>query len=507
MAEYLRYQLKNIEPLRITDDSASQSGQTSTLKYIAGSTIRGAVITALAKRSDFEKNKKVLFSDSVRFLNAYPEENGRELIPSPRGFCEDKTEGTDKKEIRNVVIEGMFEAGMKGASLDEFCYISDGTIFYYPVDTGSDLKIKFNLENENEKRNVFRNDYISAGHIFTGYIVITDSSVKDLIEHVLEGELIFGNSRSSGFGKCELISKEFVSYERTVFAMNAPAESMEGKCYMMLYSHTVMRDEAGEYTGLNLKALEKKMGVSDLAIEHCATSTRTIHGYNRKLEVKLPTVPMYEQGSIFKLTYKGVFTAERIREVMESGIGIRKNEGFGQVLFLKEYEGITWKQEGIKRAADLNGQQEPMKNQDTDTIRIVASNYYRRLLKKAMEKKIVDSLERGNLPNSQVGKLESLLIANKYKKDAKDVIKRYFENALEKENRQKQQKTGYSIKPFQDFVMNILDCSYAEYIGVSNQEIMGISVDKLLSEDELNRMKLEYLIELIRYDNRRKAET
>ena len=47
---YIRYILKNIEPLRITDNSTSQSGQMDTLTYIPGMTIRGVVISALAEK-------------------------------------------------------------------------------------------------------------------------------------------------------------------------------------------------------------------------------------------------------------------------------------------------------------------------------------------------------------------------------------------------------------------------------------------------------------------------
>ena len=40
MAKYLRYVIKTVEPIRISDDSMSQSGQTDTLRYIPGTTIR-----------------------------------------------------------------------------------------------------------------------------------------------------------------------------------------------------------------------------------------------------------------------------------------------------------------------------------------------------------------------------------------------------------------------------------------------------------------------------------
>ena len=93
-----------MEPLRIADDSTSQSGQTNTLRYIPGSSIRGLVINQLALQPDFERKKQILFSNQVRFLNAYPMIDQTELIPSPKGFYEDKTEAAGRKELENVVI-------------------------------------------------------------------------------------------------------------------------------------------------------------------------------------------------------------------------------------------------------------------------------------------------------------------------------------------------------------------------------------------------------------------
>ncbi len=509
MTEYLRYHLKNTEPIRIADDSVSQSGQTSSLKYIAGSTIRGAVITSLAKYPDFEKIKRVLFSDGVRFLNAYPEENGIELIPSPKGFYEGKAQ---VKSLKNVMFESELD-GWKRAGLGEFCYIEDGTVYYYSVDTGSDLKIKFNLENTNEKREVFRNDYMSAGYDFVGYIVIEDDSVKELIKEALGDELLLGNARSSGRGKCRLLSKEFVPYESTPFSQNSPSGALEKSCYMLLYTDTIMRARTGEYAGLNLKVLEKKLGISKLRVEHCATSTKMIHGYNRKLGIKLPSVPMYEKGSVFEMIYEGALTAEKMREVMESGIGVRKNEGFGQVIFLKEYKQIkkkqqvTQEQEDKKAGKTLDDQQGIIRDYGADdTLQIAAKNYYRRLLKMAMEKKITEGMEKGALSNSQIGRLESLITANKYNTEkAKKTIDDYFKHTKEKEEKQKAQKESASVKPLFDFVREVLDSSYAEYVGVKNQIIMGIPVGELLSVQELDRMKLEYLTELIRYDNRKES--
>lgn len=69
--EYIKYIIRNKEPLRIADDSTSQSGQTVTLRYIPGTTMRGYIINKMAASSDFEQLKEELFSEQVKYLNAY----------------------------------------------------------------------------------------------------------------------------------------------------------------------------------------------------------------------------------------------------------------------------------------------------------------------------------------------------------------------------------------------------------------------------------------------------
>ena len=141
------------------------------------------VINTLAQDKDFELIKKSLFSTNIRYLNAYLTDGDRELIPSPKGFYEDKMQCQGRKLLDNVVINGEFEEGKKRASLGRFSYMDKECIYYYNVDTGSDLKIKIN----DEKQNVFRHEYICAGYTFTGYIAVDDSALRDRIKRVFHG--------------------------------------------------------------------------------------------------------------------------------------------------------------------------------------------------------------------------------------------------------------------------------------------------------------------------------
>lgn len=352
--EYIKYIIRNKEPLRIADDSTSQSGQTVTLRYIPGTTMRGYIINKMAPSSDFEQLKEELFSEQVKYLNAYlcvkeknNEKNSRvrfkTLVPSPKGFYENKKEVDGKKQIENVVINGAFTGGYKRASLGRYCYIQDNCVYYYNVSTASDMKIKIDQKGT-EEQSVFRNEYIEKNHYFTGFIAVKQHETAEKIKKLFEKELILGNARSSGFGKCEVVSCELI--KELPYQEYLPCEDQKNDCYMMLLSNTVLRNRDGELCGFTpemVAELGRRLEVDDLKIQYCSTSTVNVRGYNRTWGIRLPSMTAYESGSVFHLTFSGVLTLSKMQKIVESGIGIRRNSGFGTVMFLKDYEGVRYK--------------------------------------------------------------------------------------------------------------------------------------------------------------------
>ena len=505
-----------MEPIRIADDSSSQSGQTVSLRYIPGTTIRGLVINKLAENPDFETKKKLLLSGKVRYLNACLMAEDRELMPSPKGFYEDKVQAQGRKEIQNVVINGSFTEGFKRAALGRFCVLQGDTIVYYNVNTGSDMKIKINLKEnekqnvlekkinlkEDEKQSVFRNEYIAAGHVFAGYIAVESEEVKEDIKKVFEQDIILGNARSAGLGKCQVLECKYV--DKLPFEEYLPEKEQENSCYMMLLSNTVMRDEKGEFCGLNLSKLQEKMGVEELEIAHCATSTVEVKGYNRIWGVKIPSVMMYEAGSVFHFTYKGNFTKEKMKEICDVGIGIRRGEGFGRVLFLGQYENVKYKQQGTYSRNILQAKADKATKEDQEVLSNIARCYYRNKLQEAMREYVVDPSQKGFLAASQLGLLMSLATAHKYEpKEAVRTLKLYFAHANEKEDKNKVHKERNSIKSLSDFVKWILETDLETILGMEKKEsIMGIKREQILSEDEYIKLKLSLLTDMVKRDNK-----
>lgn len=519
MTKYIKFVFKNKEPLRIADDNSSQSGQMITLRYIPGTTIRGYIVNQLVRENDFEKIKKDLFSNYVRYLNAYISMENQELIPSPKGFYEKKVMKENDKLV-NIVVKQADLNGKKRAALGRYCYFDQNRIHYYNVETGSDLKIKINLE-EGEKQNVFRNEYIEPGYLFTGYIAVDYKTEKDdseekeaLIERiksVLHDEIILGNARSSGFGKCEMIDCE-ITDELPYQSFVADTDQV-GECYLLLLSNTTLRNQQGELCGFNedtLAALEKKLHVKNLQIAYCSTSITTVRGYNRTWGVKIPSTVAYEQGSVFHLKYEGTLTVETIRELSDAGIGIRRNEGFGRVLFLKDgYEKINLKQSEEYFANTVEKESLPVMNsEDEKVICIAARSYYKDMLQRGLQKFVLENDGKfSDISASQLGMLDSVITAYQYNPEqAISSLRKHLSESNKREENNRIQKQHNSLQEMRDWIENdILKKKIEDIAGFKGKNegyIMGISTSELLPEDEEKQMKLKLILDLIRLNNK-----
>lgn len=544
MAEYIRYEIENLEPLRIADDSSSHMGQTSTLHYIPGTTMRGFVINRMSRREDFSGKKAKFFTNQIRFLNAYPmvtEDNQTiELIPSPKGFYEDKFI-KEKKELENVLVNEQFPEGYKRAAVGEFAWIkkdkdsaneqdmdensADYVLHCMRVPLGSDLKIKINTTAA-DSQTVFRNEYIAAGNRFAGYAITEDETDGELLKELLQGDIILGNGRSAGLGKCRV--SNFTTVHELPYKGYSSNGDADGYSYMMALSHTAMRNHiSGEYCGIDTVELAGLLGVSNLEIEKCATSVVDVRGYNRKWGVRIPSITMYEKGSVFKLKFDGVISEEKLKAVMDRGIGVRRNEGFGRVIFLKDYEKIKYRTDFT---AFSQSKEQPIENreiltdEDAGTLRTVARNYYRNLFNAALERYIVDlNWKRGNVSTSKIAKIEAFTTAFRFDyRKAQENIEKYFVHAREKQRKERVQRASHSdISDIDRYVTDVFNWSLPEMeeaIGIVTKDperVMGIlkvkaedksnisAFDKdkyLFSDEEIGRMKLEILTRVIRFD-------
>ena len=501
MTYYLSYKLKNEAPLRFADDSIAQKGQTGTLHYIPGSAMRGLVITELANKG-FDEKKEPLFT-SVRFLNAYPVVEDTPLLPSPKGFYEDKAESDGKKPLKNVVTDGKSVEGLKRARLGEFCSLSGDTIFFYSMQTGGDLKIRMDGDQ------MFRNEYIDSGYMFSGAIASEDRDLLETISSIIGEKIYLGNARGAGMGTCTVLSKDIS--ENIPFEEDAIKADKENECYMMLLSPTAMRDKNGEPTGLDLGILQDRLGVQNLKVSYCSTSVRNIQGYNRTWRGHIPSVMMYDKGSVFHLTFDGKLEQSKARALMDSGIGERIYDGFGRVLFMEGYDTLQNKERGGDLHLKNKSGIEPEAS-DEEVLYSIARKYYRRLMEDAMDRYIVDHpLDKGMLGSSKTRGVEPILTMNRFDYDnAVRLLGKYFEHEKEKESKQRVHKDLKSTRNIGEHVFTVLEGDLEDILSMetkNKEEVMTIPKKKLMSAEEIGEMKLLFLVKELRYDSRQEVRS
>jgi len=254
-----------------------------------------------------------------------------------------------------------------------------------------------------------------------------------------------------------------------------------------------------------LPDLENKLKVSDLKIEICATSSRDVRGYNNTLKVRMPSVNMYEKGSVFKLSFSGTLTKEVIESIVSEGIGERRNEGFGRILFFDDsYGEIKYKQKGeISDGCDRDSSEKH--DEDDAVLRQVAASYYRNHLRRLMIKRVIDdaNIIGKDLSKSKSSAIEPIIVSNMHDfKNAEKQLEAYYGHEKEKHDNVKIHKERNNVKNSKELVDVIMNSDINELLGCTKTSVMGMDTKGLLTEDEVGRLRLELLLMELKYNRK-----
>lgn len=358
-AKCLRYRLRTILPVMVPNLSKSHGNSSETRGYLPGSVVRGMVLSQLAQQQPewFEQNRRVLLSDEMRFLNAEPT-GAPGVLPAIMGFYDDKT---DNGETGNKVVSVLNDdvMGSKRASLGSNCSLNGDTVYYWSSRTSSAMRLNQRAADSKDGKALFQVRYLEQGQNFEGYIVLPEPSFAEAIREVLQGRVWIGADRYQGFGECEVEELEAVDQPDWVQQYGYRQQNEIGTTlYLLLMSPTAMRDDWGENRGLDLEQLKEQLGLENLEILACSTSIAVFGGYNRMWKCRTEWERMYDRGCIFKLDCKGESPKlEALQRIQAQGLGIRRGEGYGQVLFLRPelFEAIR-KRAPLERTNDTEQQ-------------------------------------------------------------------------------------------------------------------------------------------------------
>ncbi len=339
----IHYRLHTELPLIITNAAKSQGNQYETQQYILGSAIRGLIISDLSQNCPewFMENKEALLRN-VYFLDAVPAKGKGAALPSIKGFYEDKEE----RCLKSVVTDGDFTPGFKRAKLGSFCAIDGDTVCYWSTKTGGVTRIQRKTEAGKDSQ-PFQVRYISADQDFEGYILLENPNLAERLCQAFSQNIWLGADRFAGFGKCsvQLLDDAAEPLWRQQYGY-APGDTADQVLYLLAVSPVTMLNNLGEPCGLNTEVLARELGIEKVELSYCSTSVGEYGGYNRTWQCREPMINMYDRGSLFRILCSEVPETNRLLALQKKGLGIRRNEGYGEILFLRKnlYEGIRRKE-------------------------------------------------------------------------------------------------------------------------------------------------------------------
>lgn len=426
-SEWLHYRLKLKTPLSVpwlTRSGAEGEvlNDIKTRTYLPGSAVRGMVVSSWAQTDpkSFEASKAELLGDGTRFLNAVPQGT----IPTPKGFYEDKAYTRFYS-----ILDKEVEAGDKRASLGAFAKIENGVI------STMTPPIEHSVRINRKDKEIFTVERISAGTFFEGYVHLENKSLASEISKYFCKEVTLGADKYAGSGLCEVVTFDAES-PHWLRKSVVRTKRVPSKIDMLLLSPMSMQRD-GEPCGLNTKELAKALGVTSVEIIRSATSMTERTGYNRKYGCRLPEIPMYEQGSVFRLKCTPAPSAEALRSIELEGLGMGRAEGFGQALFV-----------------NLD-----VKNRETaSSTKPVYHAEAADVLRRARCKWLMDNEVPNGLSNSQLGDLQTTCEYSIQKKEANCTsVREYLEHNKNDKDAAHADKFDAIVKK----VTHILDTSLA----------------------------------------------
>ncbi len=486
----IEYKLKNVSPLIIKDYGKGNSNQKETIKYITGSSVRGFVISKLDKNY-FIKNKVEILSDNVKFLNAYPCTNNVPSIPSPKIYYATKQEPNNLSSI----LDNEKKGNEKRASIGNFCIIEDNELSPINVILDEAMNNTTVKSDETDDKNLFRSSYIYQGQTFCGYIIINDNEklANEILEIFKNKSIYLGGFLSHGFGKCECISSDIINkmpYEE--YRVKESNNVMK----MLLLSDTSMINELGEPCGLDIEYLKDKLG--NFEIKECSSSIINVYGRNRTIGGNIPTTVMYEKGSVFVFKFDTAPDIKKIIEFENTGIGIRRAEGYGQIVFTDKLPSNAIKKEMDTEKITLTTN-EKLNPEETKMLENLAKNYYKLLIKRVMEQKVIE--ERGKLSKSQLGVILSMISTLKaVPEDAQKILEDFF-----REKSERKESISSKYNKIKEHIKTVFNSKINEFFDINKETIFGLETKDLFNKNDEIQIKLDFLETEIRYNFRKEV--
>ncbi len=366
---YLLYTLTLRSPA-IASTLAGDPNSVATQPFIPGSAIRGAVAARLlagGTAGDSEEFRELVLSGAVRYLHAYPEVAGARALPAPSSWKSEKdvpdrardlagfsgriTEQDDPEDFAeswpeeaHAAAGGPFVAATSSAGARTLCTPRTGARLHQQRDR---VKGRPWLDKrggqELAQGAIFAFEYLEAEQVFRGAVQVTARAQVDRerIKALFDQSILIGRSRRAGYGgQAELAFTADAGREYPSVSGWLSRDVKRGERFRLLLTSAYVGRHpwSGQIDPAALEAeLGERLG-GHVTAERRRWGFETIGSFNRKWRLEVPQVRAVAAGAVVVFEASRGIPLAKLREIEDEGIGERRVEGFGRVLFLEHTE-------------------------------------------------------------------------------------------------------------------------------------------------------------------------
>ncbi len=436
MTRAIPYTLWLEEPCLVAAPGGDPNTESS-LDYIPGAVIRGALVAAYLRGGgsdgDDSPFNALFLNGGARYLNAYPLLEQRTL-PAMRAWASMKDvtgqaagqngDGTPQK-AEEKFYNRLDEAQAK--EVDEGIPKAFGKPFVKPIQAGDatvicpeiDYEIAVHTARNRQKGRAIEGDASSAlfryralarYQQFAGAVVLdgrlSDQDVTQL-QGLLGGNLVLGGSHMAGYGLVRVEASAPADNWREMEG-RPPAVAAGESFVVYLTSHAILYDPA---TGQPTSDIRPFLpgGPKVYTIEKSFAAATWVGGFNTHRGLPLAQQWAVQMGSAWRIRAERALSADELAAVEDAGIGLRREEGFGRLLF-----GPLWPEKPFeitkKPILAVPSAPEQAGPQDAVLLTRMDERLARRELDRLLAIRVNELAERskirGHLSRSQLGRLQ-----------------------------------------------------------------------------------------------------
>lgn len=337
----LTFKLTLQEPVLVTAPGGDPNTDESQA-YIPGSAIRGALVARYLQNNGKDHFFSQLFLDgSTRFLNAYLEDQGTRLLPTPEHWQREKDptsgEDRDKRRVYDLSVHPLkatTAVGRPFMAMDGDLVRTKRPSYQIAVHNARNREMGRAVPDDETNRSaLFRYHALAEGQSFIGRVVIEDALVEK-IRPLLNSTVLLGGSNTAGYGLTRIKEiPDTATRELSLPYIDIPASE---KFYIYLTSDAILRHPATGQPGSHLQeVLEKTLGCN-LEVDKRYGRMGWVGGFNTYWGLPLPQTWAMLQGTVWLVSSDKPITAKQIEALEQTGIGDRRTEGFGCLLLIPQ---------------------------------------------------------------------------------------------------------------------------------------------------------------------------